>query len=115
MIIKVKPLSINTAFQGRRFKTQAYKDYEKEVLWLFKKVKGKTVHGWVEIRYNFYIKNYKKSDIDNFVKPLNDILVKAGLIDDDRFIKKMTLEKFLAKDDYIEVKIYAADTKETTE
>ena len=30
--IKVKPLSVNDAWQGKRFKTDKYKAYEKEVL-----------------------------------------------------------------------------------
>ena len=32
MRINIKPLSINCAFQGRRFKTPKYKAYEAEVL-----------------------------------------------------------------------------------
>ena len=30
--VEIKPLSVNAAWQGRRFKTEAYKKYEKEVL-----------------------------------------------------------------------------------
>jgi hypothetical protein len=29
--IKIKPLSVNKAWQGKRFKTNEYKQYEKEV------------------------------------------------------------------------------------
>ena len=32
MKIEIKPLSINKCFQGRRFKTNDYKNYEKELL-----------------------------------------------------------------------------------
>ena len=28
IVIPIKPLSINAAFQGRRFKTKLYKDFE---------------------------------------------------------------------------------------
>ena len=32
MIVKIKPLSINECFKGRRFKTDKYKRYERELL-----------------------------------------------------------------------------------
>ena len=51
----------------------------------------------------FILKNYKLSDVGNFEKPISDIIVKAGLIDDDRFIKKITMEKFQSDIEYIEI------------
>lgn len=101
--LKINPLSVNKAWQGRRVKTGSYRDYEDMCLWLLNEYSG--VHGWVEIKYNFYIKNYLKADVDNFVKPLTDIVVKAGLIDDDRFIKRMVIEKFKSTKEYVELEI----------
>jgi len=98
--IQTHPLSVNKVWQGRRFKTKCYKDYEEELLY---KIKGKKVEGFVEIDYKFYIKYFKTSDVGNFEKPLSDIIVKAGLIDDDRFIKKITMEKFKSDEEYIEI------------
>lgn len=97
--IKVKPLSINKAFQGRRFKTPEYKAYEEEVLYYLKQKKLNKVSGYVSVKYDFCIKNYKASDVGNMEKLLSDIIVKAGLIDDDRFIKKLVLEKFQSNEE----------------
>lgn len=103
MRIQIKPLSVNRCWQGKRFKTNEYKSYEEELLWLLKGNKKKS--GFVKVEYKIYLKNYKMSDVGNIEKPLTDIIVKAGLIDDDRFIKKMVLEKFDSEVDYIEIKI----------
>ena len=101
--IDAKPLTVNRAWRERRFKTPEYKIYEREVFYLLKNCGIKKVDGWVEVKYIFYLKHYRISDLGNFEKPLSDILVKAGLIDDDRFIKRMTLEKFKSDKDYIRI------------
>ena len=97
MKIPLKPLSVNRVWQGRRFKTKEYKQYEQDCSWF---MKDKKVSGWVEINYKFFLpsKTYKMSDCDNFIKPIQDIMVKNKMIDDDRFIKRFTVEKFLAKE-----------------
>lgn len=103
MKIYIKPLSVNRCWQGRRFKTKDYKEYEEECLWLLKG--WQKTEGYVEVEYKFYLKNYKASDVGNLEKPLSDIITKAGLIEDDRYIKKMTIEKFKSEQSYIEIKI----------
>jgi len=44
--IPIKPLTVNKAWQGRRFKTPAYKQYEKNCRWF---LKGEKVGGEEEI------------------------------------------------------------------
>ncbi len=101
--IIIKPLTVNKAWQGRRFKTKDYKIYEEEFLYLLKGCEK--ISGFVEVNYKLYLKYYSTSDVGNFEKLLTDIIVKAGMIDDDRFIKKMVLEKFKSDRDYIEIEI----------
>lgn len=48
--------------------------------------------------YEFFIRNFKKSDAENFIKTTSDALVEARIIEDDRFIKKYTVEKFRLND-----------------
>lgn len=103
MVLKFKPLSVNKAWQGKRFKTPEYKSYENVLLTLIKIQKPIKVSGLVEVYYKFYIKEFSRSDVGNFEKPLTDIIVKAGLIDDDRYIVKTTLEKFKSDNNYIEI------------
>ena len=100
--LKIKPLSVNKVWQGRRFKTQDYKNYEEEVYYNLPK---KHVSGFVHITFSFYIKSFKRSDVDNFIKPLLDVIVKKGLIQDDRFVKKVTAEKYQSEEEKIIIDI----------
>lgn len=102
IIIPLKPLSVNAVWQGRRFKTPAYLKYEKDCKWF---MEGDKINGEVEIKIKFYINNYSCSDIDNFAKPILDIMVKSGLIEDDRMVKRLVLEKYKNKKESMEILI----------
>ena len=91
-VADTKPLSVNEAWQGRRFKTKKYEDYEKELFAVFGKAK-KPIEGPVEIEYAFHLVNANRTDLDNLIKPLQDIIVKLGYLKDDRQIMKMTVTK----------------------
>jgi Holliday junction resolvase RusA-like endonuclease len=105
MIIKIplKALSINAAFQGRRFKTKEHNRYCRDVALFLPK--NQKICGWVVVRYRFYLKNWKITDGGNLEKCLSDCIVKANIIDDDRFIMRYIIEKYPAKEDRIEVEI----------
>jgi len=89
MQIKVKPLSVNRVWQGKRFKTQDYKAYEQEVMYLLPPLE--IPEGKLYVKYTFGLSS-KNSDIDNPVKPFTDILQKKYGFN-DRQIYKMELEK----------------------
>jgi len=77
--IKIKPLSVNQAWCGKRFKTPAYKAYETELLWLLPKLtvpKGQLFF-YIEVGFS-----NKASDIDNILKPFQDVLQKRYGFDD---------------------------------
>lgn len=101
--IKIKPLSINKAFRGRRFKTQECKWYEKTLFYLLPK--EKMIKGDVSIKYKFFLKYDKVTDTSNLIKLLEDILIKKGYIEDDRFVRKFTAEKFHNDTDTVEIEI----------
>jgi len=65
-------------------------------------IKGRKITGEVEVRVKLFVSNYRR-DIDNPIKPLLDIIVKAGLIDDDSKVKKLVVEKFKSKDEKTEI------------
>lgn len=71
--IDVKPLSVNEVWQGKRFKTDKYKDYEKLVLLHLRPMKVKEGRLSLSLRFGLSSKN---ADIDNPVKPITDILQK---------------------------------------
>ena len=79
--VNIKPLSVNNAWQGRRFKTPAYKAYEQEVLLSLPKI---TIpDGFLVLRLEFGYSN-KLSDIDNGIKPFLDCLQKKYGFNDNR-------------------------------
>lgn len=92
--IDIKPITVNQCWQGRRFKTDVYKGYEKELLYRLPKAKMPLPPFKVE--YEFGV-SYIGSDWDNPVKPLQDILVKKyGFSDAHIFeanVKKIKVEK----------------------
>lgn len=97
--IKISPISINKCWQGRRFKTKEYDRWRKDVVNLFlpyKKI------DWPEkcffhATFVFFIKNFLRADLDNMVKPIQDAIVEARIIPDDRMITRLTLVKMRAE------------------
>jgi len=103
LIVKVKPLSVNQVWQGKRFKTQAYKQYEKEVLLNLKPMNVEGGKLSLFLRFGLSSKN---ADIDNPVKPFVDCLQKRYGFN-DRHIYKLTVEKVDVKkgDEFIEFEL----------
>ena len=102
--VNIKPLSINEAYRGRRFKTQKYKDYEQE-LWY--KLPNKNIpDGELALELEFGFSN-KGTDIDNCIKNFTDILQKKYLFNDNRIYKLRVDKKIVKKGkEYIKYKIY---------
>jgi len=98
--IKIKPLSVNKVWRGRRFKTPEYKAYEKTLGYLLPAYypipEGKLS---LDIEYGF---SSVQSDVDNPTKPLLDILQKQYGFNDSR-IYELSLKKQKVKkgEDYI--------------
>lgn len=92
--MNIKPLSVNDCWQGQRFKTGAYKSYERELL--FTLPPGKAPQPPYRISFEFGLSNVQ-SDYDNPVKPLQDILQKKYGFNDahiqEAVIKKIKVEK----------------------
>jgi Holliday junction resolvase RusA-like endonuclease len=87
MMISIKPLSVNEAWQGKRFKTPKYKAYERDVLILLPQM---TIpEGPLQISIEFGLSN-KNADWDNPVKPFIDCLQKKYGFNDNR-IKRGTV------------------------
>jgi Holliday junction resolvase RusA-like endonuclease len=104
--LKLRPLSVNEAWQGRRFKTPEYTDYERDVGYLLPvHLRTAPPLGLLEVHYRFHFKNHKARDWDNPVKPLQDVLVKLGVIPDDRHIYRAVVEKVPDKEDFVEIDI----------
>lgn len=102
MTIFIKPLSVNQAWQGRRFKTDKYKSYIKE---LTLKLPKKNIEkgAFLRIDINFGFTNVL-SDIDNPLKPFLDI-IQAKYKINDRDIYELNVKKTIVKESFIEFEI----------
>lgn len=87
--ITIAPLSINRAWQGKRFKTPAYTKYERDVLFMLPKMKMPEPP--FMLRLEFGMSNIM-SDWDNPVKPIQDILQKKYLFN-DRHVMEARVKK----------------------
>ena len=88
VILPIKPLSVNEAWQGRRYKTRAYKRYEEILLAVMPDIAIPKPPYRVSYIFGF---SSLAADIDNPIKPLQDIIQKRYKID-DKLIKRLTVE-----------------------
>lgn len=63
------------------------------------------LNGNVQVKITLYLKSIIRSDIDNFVKPIIDCLVKKGWIEDDRYIQKLEVEKVKKMEEVIGIEL----------
>jgi len=100
-----KPLSINEAWQGKRFKTPAYKAYEKAMLLLMPKAKVDPEQ-MLRVEFFFGFSN-KASDLDNPVKLLMDIAQKKYGFN-DKMVFELNVRKCIVKkgEEFIQMGIY---------
>lgn len=103
--ISIKPLSVNKCWQGRRFKTRDYTDYEKELLYLLPK---KVIYPG---KLALYLKigfSSKTSDLDNAIKPILDIFQKKYGFDDKRIYRIEAFKEIVPKgEEYVDFSIEA--------
>lgn len=97
--IDIKPLSVNQAWQGKRFKTDNYSKYERNVSLLLPRI---TIpEPPLRVYFEFGFSN-TLSDIDNPVKPFMDILQKKYNFN-DRDVFELSIKKTIVNKgkDYI--------------
>lgn len=103
--LKIKPLSINCAFQGRRFKTPAYKKFERDLMFLIP-VPKKPIPEMLRIEYFFGFSS-PLADLDNPVKMVTDCLqTKLGF--NDRNVWELNVRKCIVPkgQEFISIGIY---------
>jgi Holliday junction resolvase RusA-like endonuclease len=77
--------------------SNAYLKFEKDALEQLRKIKYK-YRSDVDVSYTFTYKGKLWTDVDNAIAGLNDILQKAGVLDDDKQIKSGTFIVNTGKD-----------------
>ena len=94
--IPIKPLSVNEAWKGRRYKTKKYKNYIKAVGLLLPNNYKIPTKGKLSISFIFYFSNIA-SDYDNPIKPLQDIICDYYGINDNRFYEGHQIKVIVPK------------------
>ena len=88
--LNIKPLSVNEAWQGRRFKTDKYKKYESDLMVLLPN-NLKIPNGNIRLFIEFGLSN-NASDIDNCLKNFIDCLQKKYGFN-DKLINELNVRK----------------------
>ncbi len=101
--LPIKPLSANRAFRGRRFMTDEYKKFQRDMLLLLPNVRLESISE-VHLHFGF---SSKLSDLDNATKQTIDCIVKKYGID-DRYINKIVLTKEIVQkgNEFIDIQIF---------
>lgn len=103
--INEKPLSVNLAWQGKRFKTPRYKAYQESIMFMMPPGKVDPTQ-MLRVEFFFGFSN-KASDLDNPVKLLLDMAQKKyGFNDCNVF--ELNVRKCIVKkgEDFIQMGIY---------
>ncbi len=107
MRLNIKPLSVNQAWQGKRFKAPAYKAYEREVLLSLKKMVIPDGDLVIYLKWGF---SSVASDWDNPIKPFQDCLQKKYGFNDSRIVTGITQKVKTKKGaEFIEFEIVSKD------
>lgn len=103
MLVNIKPLSVNEAWKGKRYKTDKYDNYIARMMLLLPKLKLCDPPYYLNLKVGY---SRNTSDIDNFLKPFIDCLQKKYKFD-DKLIYKLTVEKSIVKKgfEFIDFKI----------
>lgn len=64
--------------------SKQYKQYESAAMWFIPKRK-KPVNQPVNVKCLFYMPTKRKCDLTNMLEAIDDIMVKAGLLEDDNY------------------------------
>lgn len=92
--LNIKPMSVNEAWQGKRFKTKKYNQYQKDCLMLLPSFKIPSPPYKVTLIYGF---SNKLSDIDNPTKQILDILQKKYNFNDKDIYEMILKKEIVAK------------------
>jgi Holliday junction resolvase RusA-like endonuclease len=116
--ITIKPLSVNKAWKGKRFKTAEYKAYEKELLLRLPTTTTITTHNGKEdfkkncqnhkLGLSLVFGMSKSLDIDNPIKSFIDILSKKyGFNDNKIYSLKVGKETVKKGNEFIRFEFFA--------
>lgn len=93
-VIKLPPITKKNSQQilinkrnGRPFimPSKKYKEYERMAIPFLPKRAGMPLKGPLNVRVIFYMQTRRKTDLTNLLEAVDDILVMAGVVEDDNY------------------------------
>ena len=93
--IHIKPMSVNEAWQGKRYRSKAYLAYEKALLLLLPNTCEVPAEGDLQINFEFGLNTL--ADWDNPIKPTQDIIAKKYGFNDRRILKGTVIKNVVKK------------------
>ena len=103
MRVNIKPLSVHSAWQGRRFKTPTYKKYEQDLLFVLPQLKVSKNSLKIVYRFGF---SSKLADLANPEKLVTDILCKKYGFNDNQIYEMQLFKEIVPKGaEFIEFEI----------
>ena len=87
--LNIRPLSVNCAWKGKRYKSDEYKKYEEDLFKILPQLE--IPDGKLEVQYLWGFSS-KLSDVDSPIKQFQDILQKAYGFN-DRMIFRIIVQK----------------------
>lgn len=93
--LDIKPLSVNRAWQGRKYKTKEYNAWRREIEILMPR--KEMIQGDVSVTVIYSLVRHRRTDLDNLFKTLFDSIVNRGYIEDDTRIVEIHAKKVKSK------------------
>lgn len=123
-IVKLPPISKKNSQQilmnkatGKPFimPSKKYKEYEKMALWFIPK--NKHINKPVNVKCLFYMPTRRKCDLVNMQEAILDVMVRAGLLEDDNFsiVQSMDGSRVLYDKNAPRTEVYITEVKENAE
>ena len=94
MLINIKPISVNESWKGRRYKTDKYKKWRKDIQLLLPNKNIPEGKLSIEITFGF---SSASSDIDNALKSTLDALNDKYDVNDNRYYRLIVTKSIVPK------------------
>ena len=62
-----------------------YKQYERDAVWFLKPRPSRPIEYAVNVKCEFYMPNRRRTDLNNLLEAVTDLLVHAGILADDHY------------------------------
>lgn len=88
----VNNLFVNSPNGKGRFPSQQYKAWRKEASEMILAQGRRQMRGMVNLSIGIVKPNRRKRDISNLIKAVEDVLVEMGVIEDDSYVQKLSIQ-----------------------